>query len=69
MSHIDEIITLIRTRREALGWGPYELARKAGLHPGTARDIDKADWNPTAATLRALEAVLFSSSVEREPAQ
>ncbi|MBA4047870.1 MAG: 3,4-dihydroxy-2-butanone-4-phosphate synthase, partial [Sphingomonas sp.] len=37
------------------------LARAAGLHANTLRDIDAPDWNPTAETLRKLEAVLFAS--------
>jgi 3,4-dihydroxy 2-butanone 4-phosphate synthase/GTP cyclohydrolase II len=31
------------------------LARAAGLHANTLRDLDAADWNPTAETLRKLE--------------
>jgi 3,4-dihydroxy 2-butanone 4-phosphate synthase/GTP cyclohydrolase II len=37
------------------------LARAAGLHANTLREIDAPDWNPTAETLRKLEAVLFAS--------
>lgn len=37
------------------------LARAAGLHANTLRDLDQADWNPTAETLRKLEAYLFSN--------
>lgn len=37
------------------------LARAAGLHANTLRDMDSADWNPTAETLRKLEAFLNSS--------
>ncbi len=28
------------------------LARAAGLHANTLRDLDAPDWNPTAETLR-----------------
>ena len=35
------------------------LARAAGLHANTLRDLDAADWNPTAETLRKLESYLF----------
>ncbi len=31
------------------------LARAAGLHANTLRDLDAADWNPTTETLRKLE--------------
>jgi 3,4-dihydroxy 2-butanone 4-phosphate synthase/GTP cyclohydrolase II len=31
------------------------LARAAGLHANTLRDLDTADWNPTTETLRKLE--------------
>ena len=37
------------------------LARAAGLHANTLRDLDQPDWNPTAETLRKLEAYLFAS--------
>jgi len=37
------------------------LARAAGLHANTLRDLDQPDWNPTAETLRKLEAYLFSN--------
>jgi 3,4-dihydroxy 2-butanone 4-phosphate synthase/GTP cyclohydrolase II len=37
------------------------LARAAGLHANTLRDLDRADWNPTAETLRKLEAYLFAN--------
>ncbi|MEP6784472.1 MAG: 3,4-dihydroxy-2-butanone-4-phosphate synthase [Sphingomonadales bacterium] len=37
------------------------LARAAGLHANTLRDLEAADWNPTADTLRKLEMFLFSN--------
>ena len=37
------------------------LARAAGLHANTLRDLETADWNPTADTLRKLEMFLFSN--------
>ncbi len=37
------------------------LARAAGLHANTLRDIEEADWNPTSDTLRKLETFLFSN--------
>ncbi|MCC6478008.1 3,4-dihydroxy-2-butanone-4-phosphate synthase [Sphingorhabdus sp.] len=37
------------------------LARAAGLHANTLRDLDAPDWNPTAETLRKLETYLFAN--------
>ncbi len=37
------------------------LARAAGLHANTLRDLDQPGWNPTADTLRKLETYLFTS--------
>jgi len=37
------------------------LARAAGLHANTLREIDSPEWNPTAETLRKLETFLFSN--------
>ena len=37
------------------------LARAAGLHANTLRDLEASDWNPTAETLRKLETFLFSN--------
>ena len=37
------------------------LARAAGLHANTLRDLDQPEWNPTAETLRKLESYLFAN--------
>jgi 3,4-dihydroxy 2-butanone 4-phosphate synthase / GTP cyclohydrolase II len=37
------------------------LARAAGLHANTLRDLEQPDWNPTAETLRKLESYLFAN--------
>ena len=37
------------------------LARAAGLHANTLRDMEDGDWNPTAETLRKLEHFLFAN--------
>jgi 3,4-dihydroxy 2-butanone 4-phosphate synthase / GTP cyclohydrolase II len=37
------------------------LARAAGLHANTLRDLEEADWNPTAETLGKLERYLFTN--------
>jgi 3,4-dihydroxy 2-butanone 4-phosphate synthase / GTP cyclohydrolase II len=37
------------------------LARAAGLHANTLRDLEEPDWNPTAETLKKLESYLFAN--------
>jgi 3,4-dihydroxy 2-butanone 4-phosphate synthase / GTP cyclohydrolase II len=37
------------------------LARAAGLHANTLRDLEEMDWNPTAETLKKLESYLFDN--------
>lgn len=37
------------------------LARAAGLHANSLRDLESADWNPTAETLKKLESYLFEN--------
>ena len=37
------------------------LARAAGLHANTLRDLEHPDWNPTADTLKKLESYLFEN--------
>jgi 3,4-dihydroxy 2-butanone 4-phosphate synthase / GTP cyclohydrolase II len=37
------------------------LARAAGLHANTLRDLEQTDWNPTAETLKKLESYLFAN--------
>lgn len=37
------------------------LARAAGLHANTLRDLEHPEWNPTAETLRKLESYLFTN--------
>jgi 3,4-dihydroxy 2-butanone 4-phosphate synthase / GTP cyclohydrolase II len=43
------------------GMSKSGLARAAGLHANTLRDLEESDWNPTAETLRKLETFLFSN--------
>ncbi len=43
------------------GMSKSGLARAAGLHANTLRDLEAGDWNPTAETLRKLETFLFSN--------
>jgi 3,4-dihydroxy 2-butanone 4-phosphate synthase/GTP cyclohydrolase II len=57
--------TLIRRVRDHLaesGLSRAALARAAGLHPNSLRAIEDPRWNPTAETLRKLEASLPGGS-------
>ena len=54
-------IDLIQRLRDLVSKGSVSrsgLARAAGLHANTLRDLDAPDWNPTAETLRKLESYL-----------
>ncbi len=51
-------IERIRAFARARGWTKSRLARQAGMIDTTLRDFHKDDWNPTAETLRRLEAVI-----------
>ena len=56
---------LIETIRGLVGKGELSrsgLARAAGLHANTLRDIDSPEWNPTAETLRKLELYMATNS-------
>jgi 3,4-dihydroxy 2-butanone 4-phosphate synthase/GTP cyclohydrolase II len=56
---------LIETIRGIVSKGDVSrsgLARAAGLHANTLRDIDSPEWNPTAETLRKLELYMASNS-------
>ncbi|WP_121052488.1 3,4-dihydroxy-2-butanone-4-phosphate synthase [Sphingosinicella microcystinivorans] len=56
---------LIETIRGLVSKGDVSrsgLARAAGLHANTLRDMDSPDWNPTAETLRKLELYMASNS-------
>ncbi|MBA4748469.1 MAG: 3,4-dihydroxy-2-butanone-4-phosphate synthase [Sphingopyxis sp.] len=56
-----ELITRLRALVTDGGLSRSGLARAAGLHANTLRDLDQPDWNPTADTLRKLESYLFES--------
>jgi 3,4-dihydroxy 2-butanone 4-phosphate synthase/GTP cyclohydrolase II len=56
--------SLIQKVREHVSTGGVSrsgLARAVGLHANTLRDLDSADWNPTADTLRKLETYLLAN--------
>ena len=56
-----ELIARLRGLVTDGGLSRSGLARAAGLHANTLRDLDQPDWNPTADTLRKLESYLFES--------
>jgi len=58
------IIDRVRTLVEDGGITKSGLARAAGLHANTLRDLDSPEWNPTAETLRKLEDWLVHGSNE-----
>ncbi len=55
-------IDRIRSEVAERGISRSGLARAAGLHANTLRDLDAPDWNPTAETLRKLESYLSANS-------
>ncbi|WP_338465793.1 3,4-dihydroxy-2-butanone-4-phosphate synthase [Novosphingobium sp. ZN18A2] len=56
-----ELIERIRRIVVEGGMSRSGLARAAGLHANTLRDLTQANWNPTADTLSKLERVLIES--------
>jgi len=55
------LIEKLRTHVAEGGVSRSGLARAAGLHANTLRDLDAPDWNPTADTLRKLERYLAAN--------
>ena len=56
-----QLISKLRALVHDGGLSRSGLARAAGLHANTLRDLDQPDWNPTADTLRKLESYLFAN--------
>jgi 3,4-dihydroxy 2-butanone 4-phosphate synthase / GTP cyclohydrolase II len=56
-----QLIDRVRKLVTEGGMSRSGLARAAGLHANTLRDLDDPRWNPTADTLRKLETFLFSN--------
>ncbi len=56
-----QTIERIRKALAATGLSRSGLARAAGLHANSLRDLDSDDWNPTAETLSKLEACLLDA--------
>jgi len=55
---IDQTIARIRAYRALKGWSINKYALAAGMRESTLRSMDRADWSPTADTLRKLESVI-----------
>lgn len=55
---IEAAIARVRAFAAAREWTKGRFAREAGLGETTLRDFHAPNWNPTAETLRALEALI-----------
>ncbi len=55
-----QLIAKLRALVNDGGMSRSGLARAAGLHANTLRDLDDPNWNPTADTLRKLETFIFA---------
>lgn len=58
MSSIQATIARIRAYAAFRNWTKSRFAIEAGLQDTTLRNFHDENWNPTADTLRALEAVI-----------
>lgn len=58
MGMVSSTIERVRAYLQRPGVTKKALAEQAGLHPNTLQGIENKSWNPTAATLIALEAQL-----------
>lgn len=52
---VTDFIERVRAALKKQGVTARGVAQKAGLHRNTLCNIDRPDWNPTAAVLKALE--------------
>ena len=57
-ARLDTAIERIRAYARNRGWKKSRLAKEAGMADTVLRDFDEPDWNPTADTIRRLEAVI-----------
>lgn len=55
---VTNTIERIRAYLKVRGVTKKALAEKAGLHPNTLQGVEDPNWNPSAATLIAIEAHL-----------
>lgn len=60
MRNIDQAIARVRYFASSQGWTKSRLAKEAGLQDTTLRSFHDPEWNPTAQTLRAIEAIIPS---------
>jgi 3,4-dihydroxy 2-butanone 4-phosphate synthase/GTP cyclohydrolase II len=65
---IEDAIARVRAYAESKGWRKSRLAKEAGLKDTTLRHFDRPTWNPTADTLRRLEAVIPAEFVPQDRA-
>jgi transcriptional regulator with XRE-family HTH domain len=59
----------IRDFKLATGWHLTELAKAASLNESTIRRLMDPGWNPTAATLRALEQAIERHGTQARPSR
>ena len=52
---VTDLIERIRAALRKKGITAVDLAHSANLHRNTLSGVERDDWNPTAATLKALE--------------
>ena len=57
---VTDLIERIRAALRKKGVTAVDLAHRAGLHRNTLSGVDGEEWNPTAATLKAIEPHLAS---------
>ncbi len=57
-TRLDTAIERIRAYARKQGWKKSRLAKEAGMADTVLRDFDEPDWNPTADTIRRLEAII-----------
>lgn len=71
----DNLLDRLRAAAADSGMSRVAIARAAGLHSNTLHGFNssrpsKRPWNPTLATLKALEQVLFpTQETQRQPQQ
>jgi hypothetical protein len=58
---VDSVIARARAFRVSQAWAVFRLAREAQVPEATLRGMDDPSWNPTARTLRKLEAIIPST--------
>lgn len=58
MTAIEQSISRVRAYAAHQKWTKSRFAKEAGLQDTTLRNFHEPDWNPTAETLRQLEAVI-----------